>query len=193
MISSKERLQIASGSTVLRPLLRARGGRLTPQRLAIYEGVVGQTTHPSVEMVHAAVRARFPGISQATVYTTLDLFARLGLIQEVGGRVRRYDGRAGRHVNLVCERCGEVTDVADSRLDALERRTAARAGFDVRSARFELHGVCPRCLGQARRGARARGAHERRVQTGGADRAVDPGRSGAAGAPQRRGQTGGKA
>ncbi|HEV2281100.1 MAG TPA: Fur family transcriptional regulator [bacterium] len=142
----------------LRRLLRVRGGRLTPQRLAIYEAVVGQTTHPSVEMVHAAVRTRFPGVSRATVYTTLGLFADLCLIQEVGGRVRRYDGRAGRHVNLVCERCGGVTDIADPRLEALERRTAMRAGFDVRSARFELHGVCPRCRAQSRRaGASARG------------------------------------
>jgi Fur family transcriptional regulator, peroxide stress response regulator len=137
--------------TPLRGLLRARGGRLTPQRMAIYEAVVGHTTHPSVEMVHAAVRARFPGVSRATVYATLDLFADLGLVQEVGGRVRRYDGRAGRHVNLVCERCGGVTDIADPRLEALERRTAVRAGFDVRSARFELHGVCPRCRAQSRR------------------------------------------
>lgn len=146
------------GWTVLRRLLRARGGRLTPQRLAVYEAVVGQTTHPSVEMVHDAVRERFPGISQATVYTTLGLFADLGLIQEVGGRVRRYDGRAGRHVNLVCQRCGEVTDVPDSRLEALERRTALRAGFDVRSARFELHGICPRCRDHGRRGGRGREA-----------------------------------
>ena len=140
------------GWTELRGLLRTRGGRLTPQRMAICEAVVGQTTHPSVEMVHAAVRARFPGVSRATVYTTLDLFSDLGLIQEVGGRVRRYDGRAGRHVNLVCERCGEVTDVADPRLGALERRIAVRAGFDVRSARFELHGLCPRCRTKSRRG-----------------------------------------
>jgi Fur family peroxide stress response transcriptional regulator len=131
----------------LRTLLRRHGGRLTPQRTAVYDAVVGRTTHPSVETVYAAVRARFPGVSRATVYTTLDLFARLGLIQEVGGRVRRYDGRAGRHVNLICERCGGVTDVADPRLEALERtlRAAKRAGFDVRSARFELHGICPRC------------------------------------------------
>src|SRR5215467_6626423 len=101
----------------LRRRLAAVGGRLTPQRMAIYEAVVGRTTHPSVEMVHTAVRARFPGVSQATVYATLDLLADLGLIQEVGGRVRRYDGRAGRHVNLVCERCGDVTDVADRRLE----------------------------------------------------------------------------
>lgn len=176
MILNKEYLQRtapadpapAGGWAVLRRLLGARRGRLTPQRLAIYEAVVGRTTHPSVEMVHAAVRARFPGISRATVYATLDLFADLGLIQEVGGRVRRYDGRATRHVNLVCERCGGVTDVADSRLEDLERRTVLRAGFDVRSARFELHGVCARCRGRARRTIReARGVRVRRAQMGG--------------------------
>ena len=139
-------------------MLRRRGGRLTPQRVAIYDAVVGQTTHPSVEMVHAAVRERFPGVSQATVYATLDLLAELGFVQEVGGRVRRYDGRAGRHVNLVCERCGEVADVADPRLETLERRTAMRAGFDVRSARFELHGLCRRCRAQARPGRGGRAA-----------------------------------
>ena len=158
-------------------LVRARGGRLTPQRVAIYEAVVGRTTHPSVEAVHEAVRERFPAVSRATVYTTLALFAGLGLVQEVGGRIRRYDGRPERHVNLVCERCGEVTDVADPRLEALERRTALRAGFDIRSARFELHGVCPRCRasrpvrstgpapargGGARGGRALRGARGRR-------------------------------
>lgn len=131
--------------TDLRRRLAGRGGRLTPQRMAIYEAVVGRTTHPSVETVYAEVRRRFPGLSPATVYTTLGLFADLGLIQEVSGRIRRYDGRASRHVNLVCQRCGRVTDVADRRLRALERAVAARARFHVKAVRFELHGVCPRC------------------------------------------------
>src|SRR5690349_15250143 len=79
MIPNKNHIQTVATAppagarwTGLRGLLRARGGRLTPQRIAIYEAVVGHTTHPSVEMVHAAVRARFPGVSRATVYATLD-------------------------------------------------------------------------------------------------------------------------
>ena len=152
MNTNKNRLQTTSLPPAaaapwadLRRRLAARGGRLTPQRMAIYEAVVGRTTHPSAAAVYAEVRRRFPGLSQATVYATLELFAELGLLQEIGGPVRRYDGRAGRHVNLVCERCGEVRDVADARLGALERAAAARARFQVRSARFELHGFCPRC------------------------------------------------
>ncbi len=134
----------------LRRQLAARGGRLTPQRMAIYEAVVGRTSHPSVDAVYAAVRRRFPGLSPATVYSTLSLFADLGLVQEIGGRVRRYDGRASVHFNLICRRCGRVTDVADRRLRALERAIAARTRFQVSGVRFELHGLCLRC----RRGGR---------------------------------------
>ena len=113
--------------------------------MAIYEAVVGRTTHPTVETVYEEVRRKFPGVSAATVYNALSLFAELGLIQEVSGRVRRYDGQAQHHVNLVCLRCGRVTDIADPRVAAMERAVAARAGFDVHSVVFELRGVCPQC------------------------------------------------
>lgn len=129
----------------LRRRLAAAGGRLTPQRMAIYEAVVGRASHPSVAAVHGEVRRRFPGLSPATVYATLDLFARLGLVQEISGPVRRYDGRSAVHVNLVCTRCGRVTDVADPALGPLRRRAAARARFRVSTVRFELHGLCQRC------------------------------------------------
>jgi len=137
--------------TDLRRRLAAQRGRLTPQRMAIYDAVVGRTTHPSVAAVYEEVRRRFPGVSPATVYAALDLFARLGLVQEVSGPIRRYDGRAGTHVNLVCSRCGRVIDVADSELEPLQRRAAARARFHVSAVRFELHGLCPRCRRRPRR------------------------------------------
>lgn len=146
--NSVQRSKRAPGSPPwedLRRRLAAVGGRLTPQRMAIYEAVVGRTSHPSVGSVYEEVRQRFPGLSSATVYATLDLFAQLGLVQEISGPVRRYDGQSTLHVNLVCTRCGRVTDVADPSLDQLRRRAAARARFRVSAVRFELHGLCPRC------------------------------------------------
>jgi Fur family peroxide stress response transcriptional regulator len=128
--------------------MASRGGRLTTQRMAIYEAVVGRTNHPSVETVHDEVRRRFPSVSLATVYATLNLFDDLGLIQEISGPIRRYDGQASRHINLVCQRCGRVIDVDDPRLARLERTVAGRARFQVKAVRFELHGVCPRCRRQ---------------------------------------------
>ena len=138
----------------LRGRLAARRGRLTPQRMAIYEAVVGRTSHPSVGAVYEEVRRRFPGLSPATVYATLDLFARLGLVQEISGPVRRYDGRGETHVNLVCSACGRVIDVADPAVAPLQRRAAARVGFHVSAVRFELHGLCPRCARRRQVGTR---------------------------------------
>ena len=152
MVINKEPIQVNGTRWAdLRRRLAARRGRLTPQRMAVYDAVVGRTSHPSVAAVYAEVRQRFPGVSPATVYATLDLFAQLGLIQEIGGPVRRYDGRAGRHINLVCMRCGQVIDVADSRLEPLQRRAAARVRFHVSAVRFELHGLCQRCRRRTRR------------------------------------------
>ncbi len=153
MITNKNPIQLNGARWAgLRHLLAARGGRLTPQRMAIYEAVVGRTNHPSVDAVYEEVRGRFPGVSPATVYAALTLFADLGLIQEISGPVRRYDGQAARHVNLVCQGCGRVSDVSDPRLGGLERAVAASARFQVKAVRFELHGLCPRCRPALARG-----------------------------------------
>jgi Fur family peroxide stress response transcriptional regulator len=160
MNTIKNSVQLTAGTSAwqdLRRRLAARGGRLTPQRMAIYETVVGRAAHPSVEAVWEEVRRRFPGMSPATVYATLRLFADLGLIQEISGSVRRYDGRARWHVNLVCQECGRVIDVEDPRVPALERAVAARTRFEVRAVRFELHGLCPRCRRGRRRNGEVRG------------------------------------
>lgn len=152
MVINKESIQVIGPRWAdLRRRLTSRRGRLTPQRMAIYDAVVGRTSHPSVAAVHAEVRRRFPGVSPATVYATLELFAQLGLVQEISGPIRRYDGRAGRHINLVCTRCGQVIDVVDARLDSLQRRAAAGAHFHVSAVRFELHGLCQRCRRKTRR------------------------------------------
>ena len=144
----------------IRRRLAARGGRLTPQRMAIYDAVVGRTTHPSVTAVYEEVRQRFPALSRATVYSTLEFFARLGLVQEVSGPVRRYDGRPELHINLVCSRCGQVSDVADAELEPLRRRAVGGMGFHVEAVRFELHGVCSRCRAR-RQAGRAGGTRGR--------------------------------
>lgn len=127
---------------------------MTPQRMAIYDAVVGRTSHPSVDAVYKDVRQQFPGLSPATVYATLSLFAELGLVKEISGLVRRYDGRAAVHLNLICRRCGRVVDVSDPRVGALERAAAARTRFQVSEVRFELHGLCLRCRSGARKAAR---------------------------------------
>ncbi|MBI5518560.1 MAG: transcriptional repressor [Desulfovibrio sp.] len=151
--------------------LRARGHRLTPQRVAILRELVSRTDHPCVEQLHAAILPSYPATSLATVYKTIHLLKEHGEVLELGfGELgSRYDGRHPEpHPHLICTRCGTIADPAaagqedagtgfsDEVADTMAAEVAAevaafaaalskRAGFAVSSHRFDLFGLCARC------------------------------------------------
>lgn len=131
-----------------RRLLAERGYRVTPQRVAIYDAVRGDITHPSADDIYRRVRRQYPMISPATVYKTLELFVQLGLVSELGfgDDVNRYDSNPEEHVNLVCVRCRKITDVDEpSLLGAVRRNAASASRFEIFTGRHEFYGLCPDC------------------------------------------------
>jgi Fur family ferric uptake transcriptional regulator/Fur family peroxide stress response transcriptional regulator len=127
--------------------LRARGLRVTPQRLAIARVVADLNRHVTAEQVHAEVSARVPGVSLPTVYATLDLLEELGLARRVateGGAVI-YDPRSDDHHHLVCRRCGAIADI-DATVDTTDVRAAAHdQGFRVDASQVVVRGLCADC------------------------------------------------
>ena len=91
--------------------LREWGVRVTPQRLAIAEAVLNSTDHPSVQQIYERVRDHFPSMTLATIYSTLGVLEKSGLIQELPfPKLSRYESNLEPHVNLVCIQCGNVVD-----------------------------------------------------------------------------------
>src|SRR4051794_12383072 len=127
--------------------LRARGQRVTPQRLVINRTIRARDQHVSAEQVLEAVEERLPNVSLPTVYSTLELLEELGLIRRVGsvaGRVL-YDSRLEDHHHAVCSKCGRIEDI-DAPLDAAAAVAAgAKAGFADVHAGLVVTGVCRRC------------------------------------------------
>jgi Fe2+ or Zn2+ uptake regulation protein len=136
-----------STSIELSEALRARGQRVTPQRLAIHRTVREMNRHVSAEELLDAVEETVPGVSLPTVYSTLELLEELGLVRRVGsvgGRVL-FDSRLDDHHHVVCSRCGRVEDL-DASVDAGPAIAAARrAGYEGASAGLLVTGVCSRC------------------------------------------------
>ncbi|HSN81499.1 MAG TPA: transcriptional repressor, partial [Polyangiales bacterium] len=54
--------------------LEERGIKPSAQRVAVAEFVLHTDAHPSADEVWSRVRERFPMVSRATVYNTLNLF-----------------------------------------------------------------------------------------------------------------------
>ena len=87
--------------------LRPLGIRLTPQRLAIAEVVVNSADHPSVKEIYERVKAFFPYVTIATLYSTLTMLEQAGIVRELPfQRQSRYDANLDPHANLVCLGCG---------------------------------------------------------------------------------------
>lgn len=131
--------------------LKAKGLRLTPQRVAIVRALVERRDHPTVEQLHKAILAEFPTTSLATVYKTIHLLKEHGEVLELGfGELgSRYDGRRPEpHPHLICTRCGAILDPDCQGLDELVERLAKETGFSVATHRFDLFGLCASCRGK---------------------------------------------
>ena len=128
--------------------LRPLGLRLTPQRLAIAEVVVNSADHPSVRDIYERVRAFFPYVTIATVYSTLNVLEEVGVVRELPfQRHLRYDANLDPHANLVCVGCGMVVD-ADVGQDMVSELTGIvreGADFEISSQRVDFYGYCSGC------------------------------------------------
>lgn len=87
----------------------------TAQRTAIYEFVRDSKTHPSIREIYDHVSRKLSNISMTTVYNTMDLLKKEGLVTElpvvVHVKGRRFDSNSSSHDQLICMTCGCVTDV----------------------------------------------------------------------------------
>ena len=133
--------------------LRVRSVRVTPQRLAIAEAVLNSTDHPTVQQIYERVRDHFPSMTLATIYSTLGVLERSGLIQELPfERMSRYEPNMDPHVNLVCIGCQNVMD-ADAGQEAVVRlrnRILNESNFEVAWQRVDFYGWCPACSAEKR-------------------------------------------
>ena len=133
--------------------LRKWSVRVTPQRLAIAEAVLNSTDHPTVQQIYERVRDHFPSMTLATIYSTLGVLEKSGVIQELPfEKMSRYEPNMDPHVNLVCIGCETVMD-ADAGQEAvvgLRNRILNESNFEVAWQRVDFYGWCPSCSAEKR-------------------------------------------
>jgi Fe2+ or Zn2+ uptake regulation protein len=132
--------------TELAASFRARGLKVTPQRLQIFEVLHGSHEHLTADAVHARVRADMPTVSLRTVYQTLNDLAAMGeLVQlDLGTGSTRSDPTVEPHHHLVCDACGRVQDVPAERA-AVRVPAGHDHGFEVVSTDVVFRGRCVTC------------------------------------------------
>lgn len=120
--------------------LRAQGIQPSAQRVAVAEFVLRSSAHPSADQVWVHARRSLPVLSRATVYNTLNLFVKAGLLRQhvlAEGRVV-FDPRTDRHHHFIDEETGAIHDVPWEALDV--RNMGSLAGFEVRDYQVVMRG-----------------------------------------------------
>jgi Fur family peroxide stress response transcriptional regulator len=124
---------------------RAKGIKLTPQRLAILEYLDGNTNHPSAENIYIAVKRKFPMMSFATVYKTLETLRQKGDLLEltIDPLRRRYDPDTKPHHHLICITCKIIVDIETELPVSIPDEE--KEGFEVTGNHVEFYGICSGC------------------------------------------------
>jgi Fe2+ or Zn2+ uptake regulation protein len=121
-------------------VLRAHGINPSAQRVAVAQYVLHTEEHPSADEVWNRVTQRFPHVSRATVYNTLNLFVEKGLIRQfvlTEGRVV-FDSKTEDHHHFVDEESGEIHDVP---WEAVKISSVPKLdGFEVREYQLVMRG-----------------------------------------------------
>jgi len=137
----------AQDSTDPARMLRSRGLRVTPQRLAVLAALAASPEHLSAEDVYEEIRETMPSVSLATVYNALGELRRSGQLRTlpVAGRVRYDLVSRGPHHHLVCENCHRVVDLDPDGLATPVPPQERAKGFEILTAEVIFRSICPDC------------------------------------------------
>jgi Fur family transcriptional regulator, ferric uptake regulator len=135
----------------LQAALVSRGLRLTHQRRTILGVVETAQQHLDAAQILERARKIDPGIDRVTVYRTLNLLKRHGLIDELDlmhmqGEKHYYERRPQRdHIHMACLRCGKIMELESDLFDRLKGQIQRDCRFRIVVSRLEIGGYCSDC------------------------------------------------
>jgi Fur family transcriptional regulator, ferric uptake regulator len=129
------------------PKLRSRGFRVTAQRMAVLHVLHHSRARLSPNEVYRRARADLPGLTETTVYRTLDFLSQNGLVwpirMEKGHLVYELAGK--QHHHLICRLCGSEMELDHALLTGVYSRVEAASGYKLTDDHLTLFGICPDC------------------------------------------------
>jgi Fe2+ or Zn2+ uptake regulation protein len=127
--------------------LRSRGYRITPQRTAILAYLHDTPGHFSPAEIYEHVRQTTAGVTEATVYRTLEFLAENNMILPAlnsnGHLVYEIAGRDHHHV--ICRSCGANVEIDHALLRKLYDQLEVETGYQLTTSHITFFGLCPDC------------------------------------------------
>ena len=129
-----------------RRALNVTGLRVTNQRALILEII--RRGHLGADEIYRQARGKQPRLSLSTVYRTLRMFKKLGLVEELHfdeGHHHYEVKPATEHHHLLCLGCGKVIEFNRPLSRYLKRNVPEARDFDIIETEVRMTGYCPKC------------------------------------------------
>jgi len=124
---------------------------MTHQRRLLVGIIQGADRHLDALDLWQKARQQDPTLNKVTVYRTLALLKKHGLVDELdllhlqGGR-HYYEARTTRdHIHLACLRCGRIQEFESSLFEKLKGQIERERRFRITVVRVEAGGYCDKC------------------------------------------------
>jgi Fur family ferric uptake transcriptional regulator len=150
--STGERINTAETTGKLQQALGKRRIRLTRQRRVILQVMDDAEQHLDVDQILERAQKMDSGVHLVTVYRTIDLLKKHGLIDELDllhlrGDRHYYETHGPRdHIHVACLRCGKVREFESGLYEQLKQQIARDFNMKVTVSRTEVGGYCAECL-----------------------------------------------
>lgn len=136
----------------LKAELNEKGWRLTPQReviLQVFQNLP-EGQHLSAEDLYHRLQAEGEGISLSTIYRTLKLMARMGILRELelAEGHKHYEINQPyphHHHHLICVRCNKTIEFKSDSILKIGTKAAQKEGYHILDCQLSIHAVCPTC------------------------------------------------
>ncbi|MDR4497663.1 MAG: transcriptional repressor [Candidatus Scalindua sp.] len=130
--------------------IQSKGLKFTPERRLILNQVFENHGHFEVEELLFEMRKNKIRVSKATIYRTIALLVKCGLLREVifGEKHTHYEHVYGHehHEHLVCIGCGKIIEFSDHKIEKFQDEVCVKNKFKPETHRFQIMGYCEDCV-----------------------------------------------
>lgn len=137
--------------TAVQQRLLQYGIKPSLQRIAVMQYLMENKTHPTVDMIYAALSLEIPTLSRTTVYNTLKLLSDQGAIMalNIDEKNVRYDGIITAHAHFRCKKCARIYDLPKCFAQvSKQKHLMLHKDFHITESQVYYKGYCENCIKQ---------------------------------------------
>lgn len=120
--------------------------RVTPERFEVLDAALNYEGHFGADELFIDMKVSKSSISRATVYNTLELLGKCGVIKKrnFGDNKARFEASFNRkaHDHLICITCGNIREFSNDKIANIVEEICEELGYESNGYSFNIFGKC---------------------------------------------------